>query len=261
MYYLTKLQNKHIKVTKINKAADCFTDHKLLVAKCLFSIKPKKKGTKPPKKLDVNMNDDKKEKLEQFLNENLPVGNVDFEDLKLVLQNAAKYVFGKKKRVQNDWFDDHDEEIRSLLKDKKHNRNTLRKRIRELKNNWFQQKAEEAERYSQEKNHKEFYATLNAVYGPRSKTSHPVRSKDCELLTTSDNIKDRWVEHFSDLLNQPSDVNFSITDYIEQHTIIGSMDIPIEMEELDKALTNTKLGKAQVLTESFLKYLCMVEIA
>ena len=141
---------QHIKVTKVNQAADCFTDHKLLVAKCLFSVKPEKKGTKPPKKLDVNMNDDKKEKLEQFLNENLPAGKVDFEDLKQVLQNAATYVFGKKKRVQNDWFDDQEIEIRSLLKDKKHNRNTLRKRIRELKNNWFQQKAEEAERFSQE---------------------------------------------------------------------------------------------------------------
>ena len=72
---------QHIKVTKINQAADFFTDHKLLVAKCLFSIKPMKKGTKPPKKLDVNMDDDKKEKLEQFLNENLPVGKVVFEDL------------------------------------------------------------------------------------------------------------------------------------------------------------------------------------
>ena len=80
---------QHIKVTKVKQAADCCADHKLLVAKFLFSIKPKKKGTKPPKKLDVNMNDDKKEKLEQFLNDNLPVGKVDFEDLKQLLQNAV----------------------------------------------------------------------------------------------------------------------------------------------------------------------------
>ena len=32
---------QHVKVTKINQAADCFTHHKLLVAKCLFSVKPK----------------------------------------------------------------------------------------------------------------------------------------------------------------------------------------------------------------------------
>ena len=83
------------------------------------------------------MNDDKKEKLEQLLNESFPVGKVYFKDLKQVLQNAATYVFGKKKRVQNDWFDDQDEEIRSLLKGKKHDRNTLRRRIRELKTTGF----------------------------------------------------------------------------------------------------------------------------
>ena len=71
------------------------------------------------------MNDDKKEKLEQFLNENLPVGKVVFENLKKVLQNAATYVFGKKKIIQNDWFDDQDEEIQRLLNDKKHNRNRI----------------------------------------------------------------------------------------------------------------------------------------
>ena len=42
---------------------------------------------------------------------------------------------------------------------------------------WFQKKAEQAEQYSQEKNHREFYATLNEVYGPKIKNSHPVRSK------------------------------------------------------------------------------------
>ena len=40
---------------------------------------------------------------------------------------------------------------------------SLRKHIRALKNSWFQQRAIEAEKYSQEKNHREFYVTLNAV--------------------------------------------------------------------------------------------------
>ena len=100
---------QHITVTKINQAADCFTDHKLLVAKWLFSINPKKKGNKPPKKLD--MNDNKKEQLEQFLNESWPVCKVDSEDFKQVLQSAATYLFGKRKIVQNDRFDDQGEEI------------------------------------------------------------------------------------------------------------------------------------------------------
>ena len=63
-------------------------------------------------------------------------------------------------------------------------------------------------------------------------------------------MKERWVEHFSNLLSQPSDVNFRITDYIEIGTMIGSMGNPIEMQELDKDFTNTKLGKGPGRTTS-----------
>ena len=43
----------------------------------------------------------------------------------VVLQNASAKMFGKKERIQNDWFDDQDEEIQ--------HRHALR-RVRELKN-------------------------------------------------------------------------------------------------------------------------------
>ena len=36
----------------------------------------------------------------------------------------------------------------------------------------FRKKAEQAEQYSEEKNHREFYATLNEVYGPKIKKIH-----------------------------------------------------------------------------------------
>ena len=64
---------------------------------------------------------------------------------------------------------------------------------RELKNAWFQKKAKKAEQYSQAGNPREFYATLNAVYGPRSRSSHPVCWKDGVLLSGHEEIKDRWV--------------------------------------------------------------------
>ena len=176
----------YVILTNVNRAANCFIDHKLPISKCLFSIKNKKRGTRPPKKLDTRLDDDKKVLLEQFLDERLSTCNSDVDELRAVLQNAAAHVFGKKKRVQNDWFDDQDDTIQKLLQDKNMDRHVLRRRIGELKNNWFRHRAEEAERYSQEKNHRDFYATLNAVYGPRSRTSHPVNSKDGELLTAPD---------------------------------------------------------------------------
>jgi len=91
---------------------------------------------------------------------------------------------------------------------KKH-RDALRDRIRILKNKWFQTKAIAAEQFAYDKNYREFYSTLNQIYGPRSKNLHPIKSKSKNdiLLTSSMEIKDRWVEHFSELLNQPSEVD------------------------------------------------------
>ena len=63
-------------------------------------------------------------------------------------------------------------------------------------------------------------------------------------MSTPD-IKDRWVEHFSELLNQPTDVGESLIYNIEQPIPIeDSLDLPITEEELDTALNNTKLGKS-----------------
>ena len=162
----------------------------------------------------------------------------------MTLQDAAKHTFDQKKKVSNVWFDDQDEEIQRLLKDKQLNRNELRDRVRLLKNQWFHERATEAERYAQSKNHREFYASVNKIYGPRSKTTHPVRSKDGALLTSSPDIKDRWVEHFSELLNEPTNVDASLIDNIEQLQIDDSLDLAITEEELDTALKSTKLGKS-----------------
>ena len=57
-------------------------------------------------------------------------------------------------------------------------------------------------------------------------------------------IKDRWVEQFSDLLNQPTDVHLTIFNGIDQLPVIESMSRPIEEQELDQALRNTRLGNS-----------------
>ena len=125
-----------------------------------------------------------------------------------------------------------------------YDRKGLREEIRKLKNKWFQQKADEAERYAQEKNHRELYATLNAVYGPKPRNVHPVKSKSGELLSAPEDIKDRWVEHFDELLNTPTNADLrEILDEIDQHPIIEECDDPVTIAELDTALKNTKLRR------------------
>lgn len=70
---------QNITVTKVCPTADCFTDHKLLICKCNFRISKMKKGTKPPKKLDTHMSNEKKQMLNQYLDEKLPECTVNWE--------------------------------------------------------------------------------------------------------------------------------------------------------------------------------------
>ena len=59
-----------------------------------------------------------------------------------------------------------------------------------------------------------------------------------------DEIRERWVEHFSDLLNINSETDESVLDELEQLPVKEELDHPITESELEKALNNTKLGKS-----------------
>ena len=142
---------------------------------CVFSLKSKKRVTRPPKKLDVRLYDDS-----------------DFDELRVVLQNAATHVFGKKKRMLDDWFH---KTIRW-----RNSKAALRQKSGQAYFEKAYQRAQEIYGSNIElkkqigtfrrRMPESYYATLNAVYGPRSRSYHPVISKDGELLTPPDKIKD-----------------------------------------------------------------------
>ena len=92
---------------------------------------------------------------------------------------------GTPTRKHQDWFDDHDADIKVLLETKHQlfrshieNPNSVPKKdayfrakkdcqryLRRMQDNWFSNKAEEIERYAASNNSKEFYRSLNAIYG------------------------------------------------------------------------------------------------
>ena len=80
-----------------------------------------KKGPRPPCKPDTHLTNERKVKLESFLEEKILDCELSWDDLKEILQNDIEYVFDKKKKKSDDWFDDQDQEIHKLLKDKKKN--------------------------------------------------------------------------------------------------------------------------------------------
>ena len=103
---------------------------------------------------------------------------------------------------------------------------------------------------------------IREVYGPKFKNTHQVRSKNGQLLTASDEIKETWVEHFSNLLNINSETDERVLDdrELEQLPVKEELDHAITESELEKALNNTKLGKSLGLDRKgyFQKFLFMV---
>ena len=77
-----------------------------------------------------------------------------------------------------------------------------------MKNNWRSRKSEELQRLAEKNTNKEFFAATRKIYGPRSGGVGPVALKDGSTVHKEKaKIKERWGEHFSDLLNQDAQVD------------------------------------------------------
>ena len=114
--------------TRAMKGTECSTNHFMIHSK--YNIKPKpppmkKKGSKLPKKLNVEKlrNQNEKEKLVTTINENLSTlstGNSDEQwgVLKNAVYSAASDVLSKPIRKHADWFNESNEEIMELVNEK-----------------------------------------------------------------------------------------------------------------------------------------------
>jgi len=57
-------------------------------------------------------------------------------------------------------------------------RSQLQKRLREMENTWWLSKATKIQNYADANMAHQFYEAINAVYGRKSHSPHPVRAKD-----------------------------------------------------------------------------------
>ena len=157
------LARQCIDVVKVNSSADCFTDHKLLVCKCSFSLKRKNKGKMPPTRPSIRVTLDMINQLRQYFDQHLTKLPHKWDDLKECLQSAATLVFGEKRKRKCDWFDENDVEVCTLIKNRQQNKKEIQRRVRQIKNDWFTNKANQAEIFYNQNNLREFYSTLREV--------------------------------------------------------------------------------------------------
>jgi len=92
----------------------------------------------------------------------------------------------------------------------------------------------------------QFYKAIKVVYGPKSHSTHPVRTKDgITLIKDKKDILSRWAEHLQELLNQDNPVDPSIADQLPQLPIISELDTIPSIEEISAAANNLKNNKAR----------------
>ena len=87
-----------------------------------------------------------------------------------------------------------------------------------MQNDWLSQKSAEIEAHAASNNSKEFYRSLNAIYGRQSSTgSAPLKdAKGEHLITDKGKILERWKELYDDVLNRPITINKEAINHLPQ---------------------------------------------
>jgi len=123
------------------------------------------------------------------------------------------------------------------------------------KREWANALAREAEEAVRNGNLKEVCEVTKTLCNDRPRRMNMVKDQDGKLLTTEEEIRHRWREHFDNVLNRPDPIAPAIVDDRQPNEIDVS-DECITRQEIKPALKNMKNGKAagmDSITTEFLK--------
>ena len=276
-----KRDREDLRLVRVCRSAECWTDHRLVRAKFRVRVRPKQRmaNAKVPRKLDVKRLRDPNVQREFEQASSILEGVRDWETLRNSLYTIGKEVLGFVGKKHQDWFDENDSEIKQLLSEKRHAESLLhdknisdaskrhrinqvkslkskvQKRLRQMENTWWENKIDVVEQAARTGDHKTLHSYLKDVYGPRSATVSPLKSADgSTLIKDPKGILDRWKEHFDQLLNRPSIVNHTFIDQIEQREIKWVLNEIPTFDEVNKAIECLILVK--LLTCLALKLKC-----
>ncbi|CAJ0940211.1 unnamed protein product [Ranitomeya imitator] len=272
-----KRDEMDFRVTKAMCGADCWTDHRLIVSKRRLRILPARRpqGQKTTNRLNIYKLQNKRiarefaNDLDGRLLNILLADEIGIEEQWTILRdavyNTALEHLGSATRNNQDWFDENDEEIKTLLEEK-HQRykvyqndptslakkgaftNIKRKvqiKLRKMQDIWFSKKADEIQGYADTHDQKRFYDALKAVYGPQSSSSSYLLNADgTKLLTERKQILERWAEHFNNILNRPANINDEAIARLPQVEINKELDVLPSGDEVRKAVKQLSCGKA-----------------
>ena len=116
--------------------------------------------------------------------------------------------------------------------------------MREIQNQWWLTKAEKAQLAANSKNSRLFYQIIKELYGPQQSIFAPLKSKDGGTFRRPEDIKKRWCEHYSELLNRHPAVDESVLDLIKQHKLIMALEEVPSRGEIKASVSQMNNNKA-----------------
>ncbi|CAB4027550.1 Hypothetical predicted protein, partial [Paramuricea clavata] len=267
---------KDVCITQAMCDAECQTDHRMVRMKLKLIIQPQRRKVafKGVRKLNVDrlksneIKNDFSAKMETALNQlaDRPSDSVHdkWKELKNQILKVSKETLGTKSKKQPDWFEENIGSIMPLIdaKNAAHQalvtRNTrstssrlkecqhrLQREIRRLKNDWLIGKAREIQEFADKHDAKKFYDAVKGVYGPSTRGTSPLLSADgTKVISDRNEILNRWVEHFNELLNRASTVQQNSIDNIKQQPVQEHLADRPTKAEIRKAIKLLQSGKA-----------------
>ena len=121
----------------------------------------------------------------------------------------------------------------------------VKKKCREDKKAWIEERCRKAEEAAQKNDSRTLYKIAKELSGTSANQNIPIKNKQGKTLTSEDEQKQRWVEHFDETLNQPEPVSlFPETAFQEKMVEIDANMGVISFGEVEEAIKTLKANKA-----------------
>ena len=126
----------------------------------------------------------------------------------------------------------------------------MKQSTREDKRNWMEERASAAEKAAENGGYKELYNIAETVAGEWTRQEAGMKDKQGQLKTEAGERLQRWVEHFSEMLNRDFPMNPVEEDGREELDEIEEIDLGRwRIQEVKNALRMAKRGKAAEVDE------------
>ena len=276
-FAITRQEDKtDVTSCRVMRGASCWTDHHLV--RCCIRLKlhvtRSRQNAKPKQRLNVapmqvpQIQSEVEAALESTFDRtqlnNISDTNGKWESFSKSVYEICKDHLNTTSRKRPDWFEENDLTITSLINEKNQlhqkilneraSRKTTRaykescrkvqREIRRLKNLWWQNKAHELQDAADRHDMRAFYAGLKEVWGPSPRSGTNIKSRDGTVLQDPIAVMERWVDHFSSLLNMPGDIAETSLQRIKQEPMAEWMSSAPTIDATQKAIHVMKDHKA-----------------